>query len=296
MHYVELDPESLALLRAMAGDYADYYIGEHFLPALHSSTRSDSATLTDIRNALSRPYPCLRSFFAHYAFARRGRDRDDLAEMAVLALKRCTSEETIYELLSEPNGNRVWDTFAQICVERKRRNSEQLNRGLIAGMIELAQEIYQVDGIGSIAGWISQGVMQTDRIEPQFLRIVDIRGVGPKTTSSFLRDISFVFGLEEQLDHADRLYIQPIDRWTRLMAEYVVPELQGEHAADWIMAGKLAKYSRRAGVSGIRFNFGTTYFGLRTVRDVARFDPCIEEFLSHLDPKEFDVHQVGRLA
>lgn len=280
----------------MSGEYADHYIGETLLPALHHAMRSESPSLTDTRESLANPYRCLLAFFAHYAFARRGRDREDLAEMGVTALKRCTSESTIQSLLEENDGNRVWESFAQVCTERKRRNSEQLNRGLIAGMVELAQEIYRVDGIGSIAAWISRGVMQTDRLEPQFLRIVDIRGVGPKTSSSFLRDIAFIFDLEDQIDHADRLYIQPIDRWTRLMAERVVPEIEGEHTADWIIAGKLAKYSRRAGVSGIRFNYGTIYFGVRQVRDVARFDSCVDDLLNRYSPQESDMRRASRLA
>jgi hypothetical protein len=266
-------------MRALAGDRADRYIGEIWLPALEQGARADSASLKDIRASFSLPYRCLSAFFAHYAFARRGKDREELAQMAVQALKRTCSEQDFESLLKEADGNRLWENFSAICQERKRKNSEQLNRGLLAGMVELSQEIYRLDGIGSIAGWICRGVMRTDHLEPQFLRIVDIRGVGPKTTSMFLRDVCYLYDLEDQLDHADRLYIQPIDRWLRLAALAVVPEIDGEHAVDWIIAGKVAKYTRHAGLSGIRFNMGATYFGTREVREVARWDASIEELL-----------------
>lgn len=279
MPVVELNPRSVAIMRMLAGDRADRYVGEVWLPGLSAATRAESATLKDIRAAFSNPYRCLQAFLQHYAFSRRGKDRDDLAYMAVQALKRTTAEDCFEELLAEPDGTRVWEAFEAVCAERKRKNSEQLNRGLIAGMVELAQEIYRLDGIGSIANWIVRGVMQTDRLEPQFLRIVDIRGVGPKTTSTLLRDICHLYGLEDQVDHADRLFVQPVDRWLRLAAESIVPELDSRQAVDWIVAGKIAKYTRHAGVSGIRFNMGTTYFGVREVHETARWAEAIETLL-----------------
>ncbi|MBX7131871.1 MAG: hypothetical protein K1X67_04240 [Fimbriimonadaceae bacterium] len=263
----------------MAGDRADRYIGEVWLPSLEHASRAESSSLKDIRAAFALPYNCVNAFFAHYAFARRGKDRDELAQMATQALRRTCAPADFAELLAEPDGNRVWENFSAICEERKRKNSEQLNRGLIAGIVELAQEIYQLDSLGSIAGWIVRGVLQTDHIEPQFLRIVDIRGVGPKTTSMFLRDVCYLFNLEDQLDHADRLYIQPIDRWLRLAAAIIVPEIDSESAVDWVIAGKLAKYTRHAGVSGIRFNMGTSHFGAREVRDPERWRHCIDDLL-----------------
>lgn len=277
MAFVELDPMALAVVRAMAGDFADRYIGEVLLPVLHSASKSESANLKDIRAAFASPYRCLHAFFSHYAFARRGKDRDDLSQMAVLALRRTTSEDSITELLKAPDGTLIWENFAAICAERGRKNSEQLNRGLLQGMVELAQEIYAIDGIGSVTGWVLRGILQTDQVEPQFLRIVDIRGVGPKTTSTFLRDVVFLFGVEDQLDNSNRLYVQPVDRWVRLFASRVIPDLDREHAVDWVIAGKLAKYARKAGVSGVRFNMGATYFGTREVREPARFDRVLSE-------------------
>ncbi len=281
-----LDQDALALIRIMAADRADRYIGEVFCPQLYNSLRAETSSLKDLRAAMLDPYRCVRAFFAHYAFNRRGKDRDELGAMAVLALNRVASPESFPELLREPDGSRIWQAFCEVCVERKRKNSEQLNQGVIAGIVELAQEIYALDGVGNISNWVMQGVMATDRVEPQFLRIVDIRGVGPKTTSMFLRDICFLLNLEDQIDPQDRLFIQPIDRWTRQVAEIVVPELQDGQAADWIIAGKLAKYTRRAGVSGIRFNMGTSFFGMREVRDLAMVPRALQGLLSSVTSRE----------
>jgi len=160
----------------------------------------------------------------------------------------------------------LWANYLDICAERKKKPQEQLNLGPVAGIAELAQEVYRRDGVGSIAGWVHSGVAQTDRLEPQFLRMVDVRGVGPKLTSLFLRDVVFFFNLEERIDHSERLYVQPVDKWIRMIAPYVIDEPGIEDAADWILAGKLAKHTRHARISGVRFNMGATYFGMREIR------------------------------
>lgn len=272
-----LDPDLQAVMRAIAGPWADRYISEQLLPGLQRGLRLPQAHLKDLRTGMNDPYRCLQAFFTHYAFARRGRDRDDLGEMACQALRRCAGDDFV-TLLTGADGECVWEAFCEICAERKRKTAEQLNKGILAGMVELAQEIYRLDGVGSVANWIWQGVLHTDRIEPQFLRIVDIRGVGPKTTSTFLRDMVFLYGLEDQIEHADRLYIQPVDKWSRMFAEMIVPELE-DSAVDWIIAGKLSKYTRRSGISGVRFNMGASYFGIREVHDSARFELCVQSLL-----------------
>jgi hypothetical protein len=127
-----------------------------------------------------------------------------------------------------------------------------------------------------------QGVHHTDRIEPQFLRLVDIRNVGPKLSSLLMRDVTFLYGLEDQIDPVDRLYVQPIDKWIRLIAPYVCDDPGIEDAADWVLAGKISKYTRRAGVSGVRFNMGATFFGAREVRSMEEFPYAIEEMTAHL--------------
>jgi hypothetical protein len=121
------------------------------------------------------------------------------------------------------------------------------------------------------------GIAQTKRLELQFERIVDIRGVGPKSTSTFMRDVVYMFGYEDKVEPADRIYIHPIDRWLRMMARYLVPEPNMDKAADWIIAGKVSKYSRRAGVSGIAFNMGSTYFGQKIVKDPSRFEEVLKK-------------------
>jgi len=255
----------------MAGDYADRYLSELVLPHYQRILKLPAADAEAIRTQLCEAVPCLQVFFGHYAFARRGKDRDDLSSASSSAINRVFGSGDHSTVLGASDGAILWESFAAICEERGKRPNEPQNRGLLQGLLELAQEIYAEDKVGSIAAWIVDTVEESGRIEDIFNRVVDIRGVGPKSTSTFLRDILQIFDCEQAVEAADRIYIQPVDRWLRAIAPFVVPEPNMDQAADWIVAGKISKYTRRAGVSGSRFNMGCTYFGQRLVKDPARF-------------------------
>lgn len=270
----------IVIYRKVAGDYADRYIEDFLYYHLQRIMKLEGDQDTEsIRKALEDPYLCLRTFYGHYAFARRGKDRDDLAKAALAALEEIDQEKGFESILKGEDGVEVWELFEKHCKELNRKPNENQNRGMIQGMVELAQEIYRIDKIGSIATWLTDGIAQTGQLETQFLRVVDIRGVGPKSTSTFMRDVVYIFGMEEAVDPADKIYIQPIDRWLRLISRYVVPEKGMEEAADWIVAGKISKYSRRARVSGLRFNMGTTYFGQKIVRDPSKFEESVKQLI-----------------
>jgi len=289
----QLSPETIAVMRKVADEYADGYLSEFLVPHLLAALGAESDDVRHIRAAFADPFKCLRAFFGHYAFARRGKDRDILAEFACLALERAIETNPMAEILGMPDGTVLWDAFASICVEKRHKSNESQNRGVIQGMLELAQEIYRLDKVGSIAGWILQGVVQTSRLEPQFLRIVDIRGVGPKSTSTFMRDVIFYFGLEDKIEPADRIYVQPVDRWLRQIAQYIVPEPGMDKAADWIIAGKISKYTRRSRISSIRFNMGTTYFGQKQVKDPSRMSDSLASLIQskNEDPNKAPVDE-----
>lgn len=270
----------IAIFRRVAGEFADNYIEDFLFHHLRRVMKIDAeADIEAIHTALEDPLHCLQAFYGHYAFARRGKDRDDLAKSALAALDEIQKDKPFTDVLKLEDGVELWELFEKHCVDHGRKSNENQNRGMIQGMLELAQEIYSIDKVGSIATWITDGVAQTNHLETQFLRIVDIRGVGPKSTSTFMRDVLYIYDMEDALDPADRIYVQPIDRWLRLISRYVVPEKGMDTAADWIVAGKVSKYSRRARVSGLRFNMGTTYFGQKIVREPDRFEDAIKQVI-----------------
>ena len=267
-----LDPRAQLIIQKVAGEYADKYLSDYVLPHFQRLLKLPDSEIATVREALDHPVSSLLVFFGHYAFARRGKDRDDLSSAALLAIHRLFADRDPAEILKLDDGTELWTIFDKVCEDRGRKSNEAQNRGLLQGILELSQEVYRADGVGSIAAWVVDAAEDTGRIEEEFNRIVDIRGVGPKSTSTFLRDVIQIFGCEDQIDPADRIYFQPVDRWLRAIAQIIVPEPNMDQAADWIVAGKVSKYTRRAGVSGIRFNMGTTHFGQRVVKDPERFE------------------------
>lgn len=283
---VRILPGARLLMQVMSGERADKYIEDMMLPSLAKATQAFAATKEEVCERLYNPYYCLRAIFGHYAFARRGKDRFDLSELALMGMDATFDETSFPDYLKKNDAVDFWENYKGICHKRRRKAMEQLNRGVIQGLAELAQEVYRIDGVGSIAGWIVAEITRTNQLEPLFLRMVDVRGVGPKLSSVLLRDIVSLYDLEDKIHPQDLLYVQPIDKWLRLIGPYIAEEVDSK-TADWILAGKLVKYTRRANVSGVRFNMGTTYFGMREVKDTARFPemlaalPEVRALLSH---------------
>lgn len=274
-----LDPRAVVIMRQMAGEYASLYAQDFLIGHLKKILQLELANREAVAFALEDPFNALKAFFGHYAFARRGKDRDDLAEWSIEAMNRLVATRPFAEVLKEEDGTALWEMFDAVCQEKKHKSNEQQNRGPIQGMLELAQEIFRLDPNLSLATWVSESALDTGRLEPQHMRIVDIRGVGPKSASTFVRDMVWIFDVEEDVEPADRLFTQPVDRWLRAIVKYVVPEPGLDDPADWIVAGKISKYTRRAKVSSIEFNMGTTYFGQRVVMDPNRFEDGLRQII-----------------
>ncbi len=276
-----LEPRAVALMHRLADEFGEKYINELVYQPIQRVARTGSADSDAIRDALGDPAACLKVFLGLYAFARRGKDRDDLSNSAITSVNRLFQSFEADDILNRPDGTDLWRIFEEVSAEKGKKPHESQNRGMIQGLLELVQEIYAEDGRGSIALWIADAA-QYGAVEEEFTRIVDIRGVGPKGTSTFIRDIVQIYDLEASVEPSNRIYFQPVDRWLRSIARLIVPEDKMAEAADWIVAGKISKYTRRAGVSGIRFSMGTTYFGQRVVRIPERF----KEEVWQLVPKD----------
>lgn len=267
--------DSSRVLRALAGELATGYVRDHLLAPL-SRILDRPAEPESLRSALLYPDGCLRVILGHYLFSRRGRDRGELARIALEGLDIAFHEG---DLVDESAPQRYWAAFEQASLRRQRKPQEQLNRAPLEGLVELYREVRLRRGAGSISGWIVREVHETGRLEPAFLRLLDVRGLGPKSASMFVRDLIYLYGIEDRLQNVDRLYVQPIDRWTRLLAPHVIEDLPEGENADWVVAGKVAKAARRAGVSGIRVNMGVYNLGVRLNQDPDSFDCFIRELI-----------------
>lgn len=262
----EVSREVAIVVREIAERYGPLYVKELLLPRLLAQLPAAERSEEEARAMLCDPIGCLNAIFSEYAFARRGKERNELSAMAVEALRRTTS---IMDLVRGEDSVPLWCAFEEICKERGKKPMEQLNRGVVQGLGELLQELHAHHGCGSIALWIVDAARKTGRIENQFMRMVEVRGVGPKLSSLILRDVVYLFNLEGVIEPMDRLYFQPVDRWSRVIAEFVVEDY--DDPADWILAGKLSKVARKSGAKGCLFNMGVTFYGTRVVHTPEQF-------------------------
>lgn len=267
----EYGPKNLPAMQSLAGEYADAYIRTFLVEPIARAIRVP-ATVAEVKNALSDPERCLLVFFQHYAFARRGRERDDLVACATAALHSLAEAVAPAQMLEIEDYGRAWDEFASAGARRGVQPHEPKNRGPVQGMFELAAEIHRYYPGLSLATWIVEAVRRAEVLEPEHARMVDIRGVGPKSASTFIRDVVVLFGIEEDVHPAERIYMLAVDRWLRIVLPHITTEPGLENAPDWIVAGKVARYTRMAGASACRFDMGVTYFGQRTVGNPERFD------------------------
>lgn len=271
----EIAPEHRLLAEKLAGKWADLYVRELLFPALTSAGGAPVSNFKEATDVLDDHYASLALFFQNYAFSRRGKERVELASSACDALDLLADERGIEQVLLATDGKALWDRFCAICDERRIKNSEQLNLGPIAGVLELAQELYQAKPAHSISSWIHASINQSGRVEDPFLRLVDVRGVGPKNASTFVRDVVISYDIENRVHNADKLYLHPIDRWIRRFAALLIPEHCSGKVIDWVVAGKLSKFCRIAGVCGTKFNVGASYFGQQIVRQPDHFDASL---------------------
>lgn len=271
-------PRERAIIEALGGDLADEYLERYLLRKLGRIAGIEEPSARSVRAKLESPETVLRLLLEYYVFARRGRDRDALGSAAREALDSLLSTQSFPELMENGDSTQLWEAFAEACERNGQRPHEQQDRGPVQGGLELAQEVYQLTGGGSIAAWIQLAVQKSGALEAVFERIVDIRGLGPKNTSNFLRDMVFFLGLEDALHPKERIFIQTIDKWVRQIAPHIIPE-ELYRTQDFVLAGKINKYTRLAGVSPIRFSMGASYFGSRVVGSPDRLDEKLEELV-----------------
>jgi hypothetical protein len=256
---METAPTGDRILRTLGGDAADCYVSEFVLNSFARALRVQPR-VSAILEELHDPRQSLCAIFACVAFNRRGRERFDISAAACDALAAIVAEEPRFLLLE--SAETLWNRYCALIRARGRKPQEQLERGPIQGLAELAQELARTGHL-SICDWICQTIRGTGSLEDVVDRVLEIRGVGPKVCALMLRDLVFLSGLEDRVDYAERLYLQPVDKWMRIAAPFVIENLN-EDEADWVLAGKVAKRARLAGTSGIRFNMGVTYAGVRS--------------------------------
>src|SRR2546423_327388 len=104
----DVSREVAIVVREIADRYGPLYVQELLLPRLLQHLPVAERCEESARALLCDPTGCLRGIFAEYAFARRGKERHDLASIAVESLKRATEDR---DLLEQEDAVFMWEAF-----------------------------------------------------------------------------------------------------------------------------------------------------------------------------------------
>lgn len=248
-----LDNAVAQLMRDAAAD-AERYLDGYLLPKWREVIGGEGDNWESLLFTFA---PGLRLVLRHYAlghrrFARLGASA--AAEHAIAWAERQGAELFLNAGESEP----FWKRFINALTPRGKKSSEQL-RWLVTGIVDWNFEAYRVRGEESLVAWILTEVRDTGRVEHVHQLLREIPGFGPKAASRLLRDLTLVFQLEERVHPADRYLLQTVGRPVRKVAGMILTEAEGRRLPDWVLAGKLSRACRLAGVSGARFNAGAEW-------------------------------------
>lgn len=216
----------------------------------------------------------LELLLIHYAFTRNINPAR-YKEIAVKALRAVASDAGGFPALAarvEPGGS-VLDEFNRRCAEGKVGRNERLNR-VLAGLTNFAAKKAEMSPVL----YVRDKIAASGRVEPLFIELLSVIGVGQKIASIMLRDIVWLYDLESRILREDLLYFQPIDIWLRRVADWFWPglgfakqavqeEKHNREVPPFVVAKRLAKLCYSTGISGPQFNQGAWYFCAREVKE-----------------------------
>lgn len=157
-------------------------------------------------------------FLEGYAFERQGRN-PAYAHVAVEAIARG---------ITSPQG--VWDRFVGLL------GGQRLNRKLnpLFHNSRRCSCIWCATGPDNIIVTAKTDVAE-GHVKEAWHKLKEIRGVGPKIASLFLRDVVVQFDLNPASDY--RWLLQPVDVWVRRgVAELMGKEANDKEVAKWVVA------------------------------------------------------------
>lgn len=127
--------------------------------------------------------------------------------------------------------------------------------------------------IHNLATYVKE-LLETNKVKEAYAFVDKIRGVGPKITSFYLRDIAYLLSIDEtQIENSDLL--QPIDIWIERVLEIIFPTTKFTNYKQERMA--IIELCNEAKVSAIAFNQGAWEFGSRIAENQDRLNEALKD-------------------
>jgi len=160
-------------------------------------------------------------------------------------------DEGLLSLVTWHEGHALWSALTDTYTVGGRPTRAGKSRDLEM-VLDSLRFISQLDGWNLLRYCI--GRIEKGHIRELYRELCDIRQVGPKVASLFLRDLTDVYELESHLAAEDYHCVFPIDTWLRQVALKL-----GVKGNDGVIRDKLITFCCEYGVSVIEFNQGAWY-------------------------------------
>jgi len=222
----------------------------------------------------------LAVFLEGYAFERQGR-RPDFFHAGVDALIYCRQQNNNF---NQNVINMIWQHFSQLLNNQglnpknnplypstNPNNLRNLNQSYSLIEVVINNNIHQNS---TFTSYLHTLITQNQNAQPAFNLVKDIRGIGGKIASFFLRDLVDVMTINLQ-NVQNRQLLQPIDVWVERSVRILSnnPHLNRQQVANWIVNNSLAN-----NLNPERINMGIWFFCSQIVISEYRLNRILRNF------------------
>ena len=209
-------------------------------------------------------------------FARAGGEQAGYSKIALAALGTCIDNSGGYSTFMKKSNapDVLWNQFKKLCKDKGMGVNEKNNKGVVIGLLKLAQNSKNNNPILYIKKCTNNGLL-----EKAFITLTNMKGIGDKVASFILRDVVYIFNLEKDVPSKDLMFLQPIDVWIRRIACHLWNDLNEKMTSDWVIARRIIQKCEENEVSSIYFNQGAWYYGAYIIKIKAFVGKKIDDLL-----------------
>jgi hypothetical protein len=249
-------------------EYQSQYVDGILLPNITQATGLPCDSRLQAIDILQSPEAGLKFAVYNFAFARAGAER---AGYGIVARDMVESEFP----KSDPD---PWGVFVALCSKRGIKPNEKVNRRPIEGLWRSTTE--GLFGAPGIFAGIAMNIESTGGLASTYLRLRDKGGLGEKIACFLLRDLVWIWDLENDIHEPDLVFLQPIDVWLREAARLITElDLPEKWAHNYVVAHLLSEACRNSRVSGVAVNQGAWYVGAKKVIDRSKYQERIPKYV-----------------
>jgi hypothetical protein len=216
------------------------------------------------KKQFSDNYTSLECFLENYAYERQG------SAQAYPVIAKQTIQKTFHGKLGTVSSNqsiKAWQIYEDIASSKfnglrtnATHNPMNKNRGILSNMANR--------GISNIADYVRTHI-KDGKAKTAHKFVDDTKGVGPKIASFYLRDITYLGGIDED-QIKDQLYLlQPLDTWLDQTFTIIMEPKKSVRLEE--KQKVFVELCRQAGCSSIASNQGAWIVGSQIAGEFEKF-------------------------